>query len=98
MRITWRRDEERRNVQKHGLDFSLAAAVFADPLAVTLFDRLKDGEERWHTVGAVATGSLFKVLLVVHIYPGHGDEEHIHIIGLREATSHERRRYEEAAD
>ena len=32
---------------------------------------------------------------MVHVYPDPDDEEWIHVIGLREATSHERKRYEE---
>lgn len=60
MRFSWRQDKERRNIRKHGLDFSFAASVFADPWAVTLFDRIEDGEARWHTIGAVAAGPIFK--------------------------------------
>jgi uncharacterized protein (DUF4415 family) len=41
---------------------------------VTLFDRVVDSEERWHTIGAVAAGSVFKVLLVVHTYPDLDDD------------------------
>ncbi len=36
MRITWDRAKEHRNIRKHGLDFSFAELVFADPLAVTV--------------------------------------------------------------
>ena len=93
MEITWDAAKERGNIRKHGLDFSFATAVFADPLAITVFDRVENGEERWHTIGAVGGG--FKVLLVVHTFPEHDNEERVHIIGLREATSHERKRYEE---
>ena len=94
MRITWRKDKERRNVSKHGLHFALAERVFADPLSETLWDRVTDGEERWRTVGAVAMGRGFKVVVVGHTYPDPGDETWIHVIGLREATTHERRQYE----
>jgi uncharacterized DUF497 family protein len=95
MRFTWDAGKERRNVRKHGLDFSFAAPVFADPLAVTLPDRVVDGEERWHTIGAVAAGPIFKVLLVVHTYPEPDDETWVRVIGLREADTRERRRYED---
>jgi uncharacterized DUF497 family protein len=43
MRFTWRKEKERSNVRKHGVDFSLAARVFADPLAETLWD----GSAHW---------------------------------------------------
>lgn len=95
MRFTWDTDKERRNIRKHGLDFSFARPVFADRLAVTAFDRVVDGEERWHTIGAVAAGSLFMVLLVVHTYPDPEDEAWVRIISLREADGRERRHYED---
>ena len=86
--------KERRNRAKHGLDFSFAPVVFADPLHAIVFDRIEAGEERWHAIGAVGGG--FKLLVVVHTYPD-DDPNHVHVIGLREATAHERRRYEEEA-
>jgi uncharacterized protein len=95
MRFSWRQDKERRNIRKHGLDFSFAAAIFADPWAVTLFDRIEDGEERWHTIGAVSAGPIFKVLPVVHAYPDPEDESWIRVISLREADPRERRHYED---
>ena len=94
MRFTWGADKERRNIRKQGLDFSFAAPVFADPLALTLPDRVVEGEERWHTVGAVAAGPIFKVLLVVHTYPEPDNDTWVRIISLREADARERWRYE----
>lgn len=94
MRITWRIEKERRNIRKHGLGFSLAATVFADPLSETLWDRFVDGEERWRTFGAAAVGGRFKVVVIVHTYPDPDDDTWVHVIGLREATAHERRQYE----
>jgi len=38
--------------------------VFADPHLMTRKDRLVDGEQRWHGLGAVREA----VLLVVHLY------------------------------
>ena len=70
VRVTWDAEKERRNLRKYGLDFSLAVPIFADPWAVTLLDRLVDREERWHTIGAVASGTLFKVLLRRAYLPG----------------------------
>ncbi|HUB50126.1 MAG TPA: BrnT family toxin [Acetobacteraceae bacterium] len=92
MLFTWDPGKERRNVSKHGLDFSFAAAIFADPLAVTLPDHVVEGEERWHTIRAIAAGPIFRVLLVVHTYPD--DETWIRGISLREAEPRERRRYD----
>ena len=86
-------EKERRNVNKHGLDFSFAAKIFADPLAVTVFDRVQDGEWRWHTMAGV--GGALTVLLVVHTFPDPDDNEKVRVIGLRQATPRERKRYEE---
>jgi uncharacterized protein len=93
VRFTWDPQKETRNKAKHGLDFSFAEAVFADPLHTIVFDRHEGGEERWHCVGAVAGG--FRVLLVVHCYPDRDDVDLVRVIGLREATARERRRYED---
>jgi len=98
MQITWDPEKERRNLRKHGLDFSFAAAVFLDPLAVTVFDRAVGAEDRWHTVGAVAGGPVFKILLVVHAYPDPDDDRWIRIISLRAASTRERRHYENLGD
>jgi uncharacterized protein len=98
MRISWDAGKERQNARKHGLDFSFAAPVFADPLAVTVFDRVVDREERWHTIGAVAAGPVFKVLLVVHTYPMPDDDNWVRVISLREADPRERKRYEDQND
>jgi uncharacterized DUF497 family protein len=94
MRLTWRREKENFNIRKHGLDFSLAKQVFADPLADTILDGAVNGEERWCTFGAATVGGWFKVVVVVHTYPDPDDEAWVHVISLREATAHERRRYE----
>ena len=93
MRITWRDDKARRNKQKHGLEFGLAKHVFADPLCAILPDRVVDGEERWHAIGAVNYGLTFKILPVVHCYPEPEDESHVCVISLRNASPDERRRY-----
>jgi Ribonuclease toxin, BrnT, of type II toxin-antitoxin system len=57
MQITWREEKRRLNVRKHGLDFTLVRDIVSDPLAVTVFDRVEDGEERWHTIGVILTGA-----------------------------------------
>ncbi len=95
MEITWREDKRRRNLRKHGLDFALAATVFADPFAVTVFDRVEAQEERWHTIGTLFTGGTFKVVVVVHIFPAGDEVEWLHIISMRPADAGERRRYEQ---
>jgi uncharacterized DUF497 family protein len=46
MEITWREEKRQLNLRKHGLVFTLARNVVSDPFAVTVFDRMEDGEER----------------------------------------------------
>ena len=83
-------NKEKSNLVKHGLDFSFSEHIFQSLFAVTVYDRY-DGEHRWHTFAYVGS----KVLLVVHTYPDPDDDSWVRVIGLREATSHERRLYEE---
>ena len=93
MRFEWDVAKNHSNHAKHGISFELASRVFDDPLAVYVFDRIVDGEERWHAVGKI--GSL-PVLVVVHTYREQAGDEVIRIISARQASSHERRQYEEA--
>ena len=90
MRIDKDAYKEKANLSKHGLDFSFAGYVFRNALAVTVYDRY-DGEDRWHTFAHVGG----RVLLVVHVYPDPDDNDWVRVIGLREATLLERKRYEE---
>jgi uncharacterized protein len=94
VRYVWDAEKERRNLAKHGLDFTFADVVFSDPHLAIVFDRVEDGEERWHAIGLVDE---YRTLLVVHSYPDPDDDELIRIIGLREVTRSERTNYEEGA-
>jgi uncharacterized protein len=60
-----------------------------------LRDRVVDGEQRWHTIGLIE-GVL--LLLVVHTMRGEDEEEMVRIVSAREATTHERRLYEDGQD
>ena len=95
MRFTWHDGKAQRNKRKHGLDFTLVDKIFADPFLVTRFDRVVNGEERWHAFGAISVGGFFKVFLVVYCCPNPEDEDHVQIISLRLATNQERREYED---
>jgi uncharacterized protein len=94
VQYVWDAKKERRNLAKHGLDFTFADVVFSDPHLAIVFDRIEGGEERWHAIGLAGE---YRVLLVVHSYPDPDDDEIIRVIGLREATRSERNRYEEGA-
>jgi uncharacterized DUF497 family protein len=91
----WDANKARRNLQKHGVSFELAIRAFSDPLALTVQDRIEDGEARWQTLG-MADGIV--LLLVAHtITDEHDGAETIRIISARRATSKERTRYEQEA-
>ena len=88
----WDAAKARRNLAKHGIDFEVAEQVWDDPLHVIVFDRVEQGQERWHAIGRVGSAV---VLVVVHAYPDPDNEDHVRIIGARKATWPERRGYEE---
>ena len=91
MRFEWDQEKNRANYIKHGLSFEIACKIFDDPLVALLFDRVVNDEERWHAVGKVLN---LPVMVVVHTYREYNGEEIIRIISARQASSHERRRYE----
>ena len=93
MFFEWDEDKNAENRRKHGVDFEVAAQVFADPLQVATQDRDVDGEERWQTIGMVK--NLVVLLLVCHTYEDEQGDEVLRIISARRADSHEWRRYEE---
>ena len=96
MLFEWDAGKNRSNKKKHaGIDFETVSLVFADPSLVLRKDRVIDGEQRWHGIGAVRTA----VLLVVHVYreENSNGEEIIRIISAREADPRERRIYLEQA-
>jgi uncharacterized DUF497 family protein len=93
MRFVWDEKKSRLNLTKHKVSFQTAALVFEDPHSISRFDRVKDGEERWQTLG-VAVG--VAVLLVAHADYAESGEEVIRIISARKATPHERKSYEES--
>ena len=93
MNFVWDVKKEESNKKTHGLDFSFAEAVFADPLRVTAYDRFENGEDRYHALGIVGGG--YTILLVVYAMPDPDDDELIRVISLRQATARERKNYAE---
>ena len=84
----WDDPKAEENLRKHGVSFSEASTVFADPLARTLADPLRSDEEgRYVTMGH---SQLLKCLVVVHTYRG----DSIRMISARLATPRERKNYE----
>ena len=88
----WDLAKAQSNVSKHRVSFELATRVFADPFAITVQERIENGEQRWQTLGRV-DGML--LLLVAHtVLDDHGTER-IRIISARRAAPKERHRYEQ---
>ena len=85
----WDATKARENLKKHGVAFEEALTVFADPLA-RIFDDPdhSESERRELIVGHSAE----QRLLVVSFTE---ERPRTRIISAREATSHERRDYEE---
>jgi uncharacterized DUF497 family protein len=92
MRFEWDPEKDAANQIKHGsIAFSSAALVFNDPCVMLRKDRVIDGEQRWHAIGAAEKA----LLLVVHVYREENEngEEVIRIISARQANQRERRIY-----
>lgn len=92
MIFEWDENKNRSNRVKHNVSFETAQLVFFDPYHLTLYDRLENGEDRWHTIG-MAVG--VHLLLVVHTYSNEHGEEVIRIISARRPTRKERNSYEQ---
>lgn len=88
----WDPNKARMNRRKHGVAFELAATVFRDPRALSVFDDAhSSAEDRWITLGFSASGGL----LVVHhtfqeVNPG---TIRIRILSSRKATKNETAQY-----
>lgn len=89
MEFEWDEQKNRANIQKHGLDFADAHKVFEQPLLVNLDNRADYGEDRWIGIGLMELRSV----VIVFTEPA---EATIRVISMRKATSHERKRYEQA--
>jgi uncharacterized DUF497 family protein len=93
MRFVWDESKNRSNRAKHKVSFETARLVFEDPLAMSIQDRIVEGQQRWQTLGLVG-GAV--VLLVAHTYEEESGEEVIRIVSARKATPRERMLYEQA--
>ena len=81
------------NQFKYGISFEEARQVFDDSLHLSFVDhRFTYFEERWITIGAVKDTRL---MVVAHISFTATGEEVVRIISAREASTNERRQYEE---
>jgi uncharacterized DUF497 family protein len=90
----WDDDKAEANLTKHGVPFELAATVFLDPLAATIYDPDHSGEEhRWITMGMAENKD---VLVVVHTATElAANVVAVRIISARKPTRRELNRYQE---
>ena len=91
MEFEWDDDKAASNEQKHGVPFTEAETVFADPLALTGYDPdHSDDEDRYITMGTSLDGRLLVI--------SHADRENrVRIISARVASRRERRDYEDGS-
>jgi hypothetical protein len=88
----WDEGKASGNLAKHGVSFSEASTVFADPLSRTIPDPLHSHDEgRFIIVGESSAGH---TLVVVHTHRGGA----IRIISARKAISRERKEYERGTE
>ena len=86
----WNSVKAASNLLKHKVSFEVASRVFQDSARVIVFDRTKDGEQRWHAIGAVEGNLLLTVVFTVRAY---GRKKRIRIISARKASRRERKLY-----
>lgn len=84
----WDDDKNRKNIRKHGFDFTDAWEIFEAPMLRMLDTREDYGEDRWVGIGFLGN----RIVVVVFTEP---EEDTIRIISLRKALKHERKRFEE---
>jgi uncharacterized DUF497 family protein len=87
VKVTWDPDKAEENLRKHGISFDEAKTVFMDPLIVTIYDdEHSEGEHRYVSIRESTRRKTLVVWFTLH-----GDDPHL--IGARQATRVERRRY-----
>ena len=88
MEFEWDPEKAERNFRRHGVAFTEAMTIFADPLEVTIPDVAhSEGEFRFLSLGRSEAGRLLVVAYTER-------QDGIRIISAREATPKERRDHE----
>jgi len=89
----WDSKKAKANLIKHKISFELAATIFQDPKALSIYDiEHSENEERWISLGISINGNL---LVVVHTFKQIDDETAlIRIISARKATKNENKQYQ----
>ena len=88
-RFEWDEDKAAGNLDKHGVSFEDAIAVFEDFRSITIFDQShSDDEDRYIDIGMSNQGQILTV-----VYTERGTR--IRIISARNATPREQKYYED---
>ena len=87
MQFEWDEEKNQTNIRLHGIDFADVPAVFNGPMLTDSDDRIEYGEDRWISIGMLAT-------LTVVIVWTERDNDTIRLISARKANRYERQRYE----
>lgn len=88
MLFEWDDNKEKKNIIKHGIDFSTAALVFRDKNRIEIFDDEHSAyEDRYITIGQINGVAI--VIMVVYTER----ENVIRLISARKATKQERSIY-----
>jgi uncharacterized DUF497 family protein len=78
-----------RNITKHDVAFDTAKSIWGDEKSIEYYDFLHSlGEDRFVRIGHSSKGQLLKVVFTER-------EQGIRIISARNATTSERKKYEE---
>ena len=89
LHFEWDENKATANYQKHGISFDEAKTVFNDPFSITIADPKHSlNEERYIDIGLSVR---VRVLVVVYTER----ESKIRIISCRQATTRERKTYEQ---
>jgi len=89
----WDPYKAKHNLRKHKVSFERAAAIFLDPLAISIYDEEHSSDEdRWITIGKDRTNN---VLVVIHTFHEENiDNCKVRVISARKATKKEIKQYE----
>lgn len=87
MKLEWNELKNRINLEKHGLSFEDAEAVFNSQTVTFLDDRQDYGETRFITLGRLAD----RIVVLIHTLRG----DNIRIISMRKANEREQKIYHE---
>src|SRR5579863_6817502 len=86
LEFEWDKAKAKANLEKHGVSFLTAAAIFSNARLERIDDRDDYGEVRWVALGRVQT----EVYRVVYTWRG---ERLIRIISAQRASEHEEEHY-----